>query len=262
MTPLIEGRGIVKRYSSRRGVGVLALDSVNVAVHPGELVGVVGESGSGKSTLSRVLVGIERPTAGQVLHNGATVQSPQEWAALRSDVQYIFQNPFASLAPHLTIGRSVGDFLDINKIGTKPERRDRVANALEMVGLKAADADSYPGVFSGGQRQRICIARVLVSEPKLIICDEIVSGLDVSVQAQILNLLVSLHEKSGVGLVFVSHDLRVVKYLCDRIVVMVSGQIIETGETESLFGSPQHAYTQQLLEAVPAGIEQFNGYLR
>jgi ABC-type oligopeptide transport system ATPase subunit len=255
VTPLIEGRGIVKRFAGRgRSADVLALDDVDIAVGMGELVGIVGESGSGKSTLSRILVGIERATTGTVLHNGEPVLDPVGWKGLRRDVQYVFQDPYMSLAPHLTVGRSIVDGLDIRGEGTPSDRAERVAQTLERVGLKASDALAYPAVFSGGQRQRICLARALVLDPKIIICDEIVSGLDVSVQAQILNLLVELHVEQGVGLVFVSHDLRVVKYLCQRIIVMHRGHVVEANETEALFSDPQHEYTRHLLDCVPVGL--------
>jgi len=173
---------------------------------------------------------------------------------LRLDIQYIFQDPFLSLAPHMTVGQSIRDGLDIRGEGTPLERDERVSKILELVGLKASDANSYPAVFSGGQKQRICLARALILNPKVIICDEIVSGLDVSVQAQILNLLVELNQKNGVGLIFVSHDLRVVKYLCQRIIVMHQGLIVEANNTEELFANPKHEYTQHLLSSVPAGL--------
>ena len=255
MTPLIEGRGIVKRFAGRgRSADVLALDGVDISVGLGEVVGIVGESGSGKSTLSRILVGIERATQGIVSHTGEPVAHAAGWGRLRRDVQYVFQDPYMSLAPHLTVGRSIVDGLDIRGEGTAGDRADRVAQTLERVGLKAADARAYPAVFSGGQRQRICLARALVLDPKIIICDEIVSGLDVSVQAQILNLLVELHREQGVGLVFVSHDLRVVKYLCQRLIVMHRGIVVEANETQALFSDPQHEYTRHLLDCVPAGL--------
>ena len=255
MKPLLEATGIVKEFRGRgRSLDVVALDGVDISIMPGEIVGIVGESGSGKSTLSRILVGIEHATKGVVKHNDEVVASPADWRTLRLDIQYIFQDPYLSLAPHMTVGQSIGDGLEIRGEGTSAERSKRIGENLEMVGLKASDAQSYPAVFSGGQRQRISLARALILNPKLIICDEIVSGLDVSVQAQILNLLVELHRNQGVGIVFVSHDLRVVKYLCDRILVMHRGLVVETNTTENLFAHPQHEYTQHLLSCVPAGL--------
>lgn len=255
MTPILEAQGIVKQFRGRgRSTDVLALDGVDFCVKPGEVVGIVGESGSGKSTLSRILVGIEGATQGTVRHDGKLVSTSEDWRRLRRDVQYVFQDPYLSLAPHLTVGRSIGDGLDIRGKGTRAERDDLVARTLQMVGLKPADAHAYPAVFSGGQRQRISLARALVLSPRVIICDEIVSGLDVSVQAQILNLLVDLHREQGVGIVFVSHDLRVVKYMCQRLIVMHRGQVVESNETAALFSDPQHEYTRHLLACVPAGL--------
>ena len=255
MKPLLEANGIFKEFRGRgRSLDVTALDGVDFSMMPGEVVGIVGESGSGKSTLSRILVGIEKATSGVVNHNDKAVETPADWRALRFDVQYIFQDPYLSLAPHMSVGQIIGDGLEIRGEGTPEDRANRVAKTLEMVGLKASDAQSYPAVFSGGQRQRISLARALVLNPKVIICDEIVSGLDVSVQAQILNLLVELHRDQGVGIVFVSHDLRVVKYLCQRILVMHRGLIVETNTTENLFSNPQHEYTKHLLSCVPAGL--------
>lgn len=255
MTPILQARGIVKDFRGRRrSLDVLALVGVDIEVNPGEIIGIVGESGSGKTTLSRILVGIEQSSKGEITHNGELVRSANDWRALRMDVQYIFQDPYLSLAPHMTVGQIIGDGLDIRQVGTPADRAERVARTLEMVGLKASDAQSFPAVFSGGQRQRISLARALVLDPKVIICDEIVSGLDVSVQAQILNLLIEIHRKQKVSLVFVSHDLRVVKYLCQRIIVMHRGAIVEENHTEQLFANPRHEYTRHLLSCVPAGL--------
>lgn len=254
---LIEGKNIFKRYLGRsRSADVLALNDVNIRVNPGDTLGIVGESGSGKSTLSKILVGAEKPTQGSVLHNGNPVISRKDWNALRQDVQYIFQDPYMSLAPHLTVGQSIIDGLEIRGVGTPEDRGRIVGDTLELVGLRAQDGNVYPSNFSGGQRQRVCIARALVLEPKVIICDEIVSGLDVSVQAQILNLLVQLHTRKNLGIVFVSHDLRVVKYLCNQIMVMNAGAVVEAGATEAVFSNPQHDYTRHLLSCVPSGIEE------
>ncbi|MGB4135290.1 MAG: ATP-binding cassette domain-containing protein [Microbacterium sp.] len=252
-TAILSAEDLVKRYRvPGRRDPLIAVDGVSLSISPGEIVGVVGESGSGKSTVSRMLVGIEPATSGTVRHGDAAVHSTAQWRALREDVQYVFQDPYGSLAPHLTVRQTVGDALDLRRRGTAGERNERVATALERVGLRAEDGRSYPGVFSGGQRQRISLARALVMEPRLIICDEIVSGLDVSVQAQILNLLLELRERLDVAYVFVSHDLRVVKYLSDRVLVMHDGHIVEQGEAAAVFEDPQHEYTKTLLASLPA----------
>lgn len=251
MTDIIRGENLVKRYRvPGRRDALVAVDDVTIGVRRGEIVGLVGESGSGKSTVSRMLVGIEPASSGTVRFAGDTV-GPRQWRSVRDHVQYVFQDPYGSLAPHLTVRQTVGDALDLRRLGSARERDERVAHVLEEVGLRGSDAKSYPAVFSGGQRQRISLARALVMEPELIICDEIVSGLDVSVQAQILNLLLGLRERLGVSYLFVSHDLRVIKYLCDRVIVMKSGRIVEAGETERLFADPQHEYTKTLIAAVP-----------
>lgn len=251
MTDIIRGENLVKRYRvPGRSGPLVAVDDVTIGVRRGEIVGLVGESGSGKSTVSRMLVGIESASSGTVRFGGEQV-GPRQWRSVRDSVQYVFQDPYGSLAPHLTVRQTVGDALDLRRMGTPAERDERVGRVLEEVGLRRSDARSYPGVFSGGQRQRISLARALVMEPELIICDEIVSGLDVSVQAQILNLLLGLRERLDVAYLFVSHDLRVIKYLCDRVIVMKSGRIVEQGETEQLFADPQHEYTKTLIAAVP-----------
>lgn len=252
MTELISGTGLVKRYRlPRQRKPLVAVNSVSLAVEESEIVGLVGESGSGKSTVSRMLVGVEAMTSGTVRYQGRPVESRREWRELRNHVQYIFQDPYGSLAPHLTVRQAVGDSLDLRGIGTPQDRDHRVAKVLEDVGLRPSDAGSYPAVFSGGQRQRISLARALIMEPKLIICDEIVSGLDVSVQAQILNLLLSLKDRFNVSYLFVSHDLRVIKYLSDRVLVMRSGELLEQAPAAQLFADPQHPYTRELIAAVP-----------
>lgn len=249
---ILAAHNLIKTYRvPGRRDPLVAVDDVSLDVRPGEIVGIVGESGSGKSTVSRMLVGIEQATSGTVIHRGNPVSGARAWRALREDVQYVFQDPYGSLAPHLTVRQTVGDALDIRKEGTSASRDERVAQVLRDVGLRPADAGSFPGVFSGGQRQRISLARALVMEPSVIICDEIVSGLDVSVQAQILNLLLGLRERLDVAYLFVSHDLRVVKYLSDRVIVMNGGRVVETGTTEQVFADPQHEYTKRLLAAVP-----------
>jgi ABC-type oligopeptide transport system ATPase subunit len=252
VTELISGVDLVKKFKlPRQRKPLVAVKSVSLTVDESEIVGLVGESGSGKSTVSRMLVGVESMTSGTVKYRGKPVESKKEWSELRNHVQYVFQDPYGSLAPHFTVRQTVGDSLDMRGIGTPLERDRRVANVLEDVGLRPSDAGSYPAVFSGGQRQRISLARALIMEPKLIICDEIVSGLDVSVQAQILNLLLDLKDRFNVSYLFVSHDLRVIKYLSDRVLVMRSGEVLEQAAAEQLFANPQHPYTRELIASVP-----------
>jgi len=243
---------IVKQFGGRRqSARVHAVNGVTLSVGPGEIVGLVGESGCGKSTLSRVLVGIEKATSGSVMLDGEPMHDERDWHRLRGRVQYVFQDPYGALCPTMTIGETMMDALAINGLGNRAERRERATQMLEQVGLAPGDLNRYPSQFSGGQRQRIGLARALVLEPELIICDEIVSGLDVSVQAQILNLLSDLQQRLGVALLFISHDLRVVRYLCDRVAVMYLGQIVEEGRVEEVFSRPLHPYTRGLLASVP-----------
>ena len=250
--PVLATEQIVKQFGGRRqSARIHAVNGVSLAVGSGEIVGLVGESGCGKSTLSKVLVGIEAATSGDVMLDGARVADREGWRALRRRVQYVFQDPYGALCPTMTIGETLTDALAINGVSDKAERREKATRMLEQVGLAAGDLDRYPRQFSGGQRQRIGLARALVLEPELIICDEIVSGLDVSVQAQILNLLSDLRQELGVALLFISHDLRVVRYLCDRVVVMYLGQVVEEGPVEGVFSGPRHPYTRGLLASVP-----------
>jgi oligopeptide/dipeptide ABC transporter ATP-binding protein len=252
----IAAEAIAKRFAGRgrrgRAGGVYAVNDVSLTVAAGEIVGLVGESGCGKSTLSRILIGIETPTSGRVLLDGVPVAGRDGWRALRRRVQYVFQDPYGSLCPTMTVGETLTDALAVNGLGgSKQGRRERAGEILGQVGLSAADLDRLPSQFSGGQRQRIGLARALILEPEVVVCDEIVSGLDVSVQAQILNLLRDLRARLGVGLLFISHDLRVVRYLCDRVVVMYLGRIVEQGTVEEVFGDPRHPYTRGLLDSVP-----------
>lgn len=254
MSGVLEARDIRKTFSVRREGQTRVLKAVNhvsVAVQPGEILGLVGESGCGKTTLSRIMIGIEQASAGEVLYDGKPVESRADWRALRRSVQYVFQDPFTALCPTMRIGEALAEPLIIHRIGTRDERAGRVARMLEMVGLHPDVARRMPNQLSGGQRQRVNLARALMLEPKILICDEIVSGLDVSIQAQVLRLLVDLQEKLGLSLIFISHDLRVVRYLCSRVLVMYLGEIVEQGPTETVFDSPQHAYTRALLAAIP-----------
>ncbi|MDI2127461.1 dipeptide ABC transporter ATP-binding protein [Yinghuangia seranimata] len=251
--PVLAVSSLGKVFRSRRN-RVVALDDVSLELFRGETLGVVGESGSGKSTLVRTLVGVHSATSGRILFEGRDITRPgrADQRALRRSVQMVFQDPYASLNPRLTVGAIVADPLVSQGIGTPAERRRRVGELLERVGLDASAADRLPRDFSGGQRQRIGIARALAPEPSVLICDEPVSALDVSVQAQVVNLLADLQAELGLSMVFIAHDLAVVRQVSHRIAVMRAGRVVETGPAEELCAHPRHPYTQALLAAVPS----------
>ncbi|GLW73914.1 ABC transporter ATP-binding protein [Kitasatospora phosalacinea] len=259
--PVLRVRGLAKHYPTgggpfrRRGTGaVRAVDGVDLELHRGETLGLVGESGCGKSTLASVLMGAERPSAGTVEVDGQDLFAldRRQLRAVRRRMQMVLQDPYSSLDPRMTIGRIVAEPLAIHPEVLPRERRPaKVAELLRLVGLDPAHADRYPHQLSGGQRQRVGIARALALGPELLLCDEPVSALDVSVQAQVLNLLADLRERLGLACLFIAHDLAVVQYLCDRIAVMYLGRIVETGTREQVYGSPYHPYTRALLAAVP-----------
>jgi oligopeptide transport system ATP-binding protein len=257
--PLLTVSGLVKHYSpgsvlfGRGREPVKALDGVDLAVGRGETLGLVGESGSGKSTLCRAMLGLIRPSSGSVDFDGREISglSRREMRPLRSQMQMIFQDPYASLNPRKRAGQIVGEPLRIHGIASGAELRTRVGDLLEQVGLSAEHRDRYPHEFSGGQRQRIGIARALAPEPRLIVADEPVSALDVSIQAQILNLLGDLQSELGLTYVFVAHDIGVVRHVADRIAVMHDGRIVEEGAADRVCDSPQDPYTRTLLAAVP-----------
>ena len=232
---------------------VKAVDDITFTIYEGETVSIVGESGCGKSTTGRAILRLEEPTAGNVIFEGTdlTKLSKGEMRKYRKDLQIIFQDPYASINPRQTVASVLNEAMHIQKVLPKKERRARIEQLLETVGLRAYQADRYPHEFSGGQRQRIGIARALSVNPKLIICDEAVSALDVSIQAQVLNLLEELQNEFGLTYLFISHDLGVVRHISDRIIVMYLGKIVEIADKTSLFENPQHPYTKALLSAIP-----------
>ncbi|MFG2029230.1 ATP-binding cassette domain-containing protein [Streptomyces sp. NPDC048825] len=237
---------------------VHALRGVSFAIPQGQRFGIVGESGCGKSTLLRILAGLDRPTSGSVAIDGRDITGLRERQLrfVRERLQLVFQDPMSSLDPRMRVGDIVAEPLVAQG---HPNRRERVAELLEAVGLRADAADRYPHQFSGGQRQRISIARALAPRPKIIVADEPVSALDVSVRAQVLNLIADLVDELSLTLVFVSHDLSVVRHVCDRVAVMHDGQIVETGPTEQVYEEPQHSYTRSLIAAVPTLSKALSG---
>ena len=233
---------------------VKAVDGINFEIMPGETFGLVGESGCGKSTTGRAIVKIYTPTAGKVVFDGEDITKikVKELSQFRKNVQMIFQDPYASLNPRMTVGEIIREPMDIHNIySTKEERESRVRELLEIVGLKPDHIRRYPHEFSGGQRQRIGIARTLALNPKFVVCDEPISALDVSIQAQVINLLENIQEKMGISYLFIAHDLSMVKHISDRIGVMYLGNMVEIGEADDVYNSPLHPYTQALLSAVP-----------
>ncbi|MFD6062636.1 ATP-binding cassette domain-containing protein [Rhodococcus wratislaviensis] len=251
-TPLLDIRGLNKTFGGSRGSK--ALDDVYLSVPEGGTFGLVGESGSGKSTLIKCIVRLERPDSGTVTFEGRDVHALRggELRRFRRDVQLVAQDPYASLNPRMTVEQIVGEGLVVHRLArTRAERRDRVAQTLIEVGLDPDAMARLPATFSGGQRQRIAIARALILRPRLLVCDEPVSALDVSVQAQVINLLASLHEDLGVTILFIAHDLAIVQQLCSQVAVLRSGVVVEEGPTRQVFSTPRHRYTRELLEAVP-----------
>ncbi|EMX4957844.1 MULTISPECIES: ABC transporter ATP-binding protein [Raoultella] len=247
-TPLLTVNQLSKTFL-RRGEAVRAVDNVSFNLHAGETWALVGESGSGKSTTGRLVLGLTPATAGDVVFEGRSLMglNAAGWRSVRRDMQMIFQDPLSSLDPRRRIGYSLEEPLIIHGID---KRKIRVAEMLEQVGLRPQDAARYPHEFSGGQRQRIGIARALILKPKLIVCDEPVSALDVSIQSQILNLLMALQREYGLAYLFISHDLNVVRHIADRVGVMYRGKIVEQGETERIFTHAGHDYTRYLLNAI------------
>lgn len=260
--PLLTINNLDKTYLSKSGwfskeTPFKAVDQVNFNLYEGETLGLVGESGCGKSTLANVILQLDKASAGEIIYKGVDITTLSKTAIreLRKDIQIIFQDPYASLNPRIPVGRAIMEPMKVHGIGTSDtDRKDRVLKLLEQVGLDASYFSRYPHEFSGGQRQRIGIARTIALEPKLIICDESVSALDISVQAQVLNLLNDLKENFGFTYIFISHDLAVVKYMSDNLIVMNKGQIEEMNDADAIYANPEKEYTKKLIHAIPKGL--------
>ncbi|MGG6309916.1 ABC transporter ATP-binding protein [Paenibacillus macerans] len=251
---LIEVEGLKKYFHVGGGNVLKAVNDISFSIAEGETLGLVGESGCGKSTAGRTILRLYEPTDGSVRFNGTDINqlSPKKMKAMRRDMQMIFQDPYASLNPRFTVTDIIGEALDIHGMaGSRAERKKRVEELLDMVGLNPDHATRYPHEFSGGQRQRIGIARALAVNPKFIICDEPISALDVSIQAQVVNLLKDLQDRLGLTYLFIAHDLSMVKHISDRVAVMYLGRIVELADSEELYANPMHPYTKTLLSAIP-----------
>lgn len=254
-TPLLEVKGLKQYFRINRSFIVKAVDDVSFTIRPGETYGLVGESGSGKSTIGRSVIRLYDPTAGQITFDGQDISGRLDKATnsrLRTQMQMIFQDPMASLNPRKKVEDIIAEGLDIHHMyHSREERRDKVEKILAKVGLAPEHAERYPHQFSGGQRQRVGIARALIMDPKLIIADECISALDVSIQAQVVNLMKDIQAETGTAYLFIAHDLSMVKYISDRIGVLHLGHLLETGTTEEIFENPIHPYTRSLLSAIP-----------
>lgn len=254
--PLLKVEGLKQYFRVSGSYTVHAVEDVSFEIYPGETYGLVGESGSGKSTIGRSIIRLYDPTAGEILFNGRDISgrlSREDNRMLRTQMQMIFQDPMASLNPRKKIGDIIGEGLDIHhSYQTNAEREEKIKAILQKVGLAPEHATRYPHQFSGGQRQRVGIARALIMNPKLIIADECISALDVSIQAQVVNLMKDIQQETGTAYLFIAHDLSMVKYISDRIGVLHLGHLLETGTTEEIFENPMHPYTKSLLSAIPA----------
>lgn len=254
-SPLLEVRDLKQYFPIKTGMfkskPLKAVDGVSFSINPGETLGLVGESGCGKTTVGRSILRLYTPTGGDVFFNGERVDE-KSIGHMRKEMQMVFQDPYSSLNPRMTVEDIIGEPLDVHKLyASRKDRRDKILELMELVGLNAEHATRYAHEFSGGQRQRIGIARALSVDPDFIICDEPISALDVSIQAQVINMLKDLQEKRGLTYLFVAHDLSVVKYISDRVVVMYLGMVVEQAETEELYSNPKHPYTKALLSAIP-----------
>uniref|UniRef100_A0A7C4MNB1 ATP-binding cassette domain-containing protein n=1 Tax=Desulfatirhabdium butyrativorans TaxID=340467 RepID=A0A7C4MNB1_9BACT len=259
MPPLLRVDNLVKSYPIRKGMfqvhpeTFVAVDHISFRIHSGETLGIVGESGSGKTTTGRTVLFLEKPTSGTVLFEGRDIGNldGRSLRSLRRQMQMIFQDPFESLNSRMTVGEIIEEPFFIHRSGSLRDRHRSVLELLDRVGLPASAIDKYPHEFSGGQRQRIGIARAIALRPKLIVCDEPVSSLDVSIQGQILNLLIDLQQELGMAYLFISHNLSVVKHISDRVAVMYRGRFVETAPAETLYRNPLHPYTRMLIDAIP-----------
>lgn len=257
--PLLVVHDLVTRFDINSGIfgkvagRVHAVEGVSFSLTAGETLAIVGESGCGKSTVARSLLQLDRPVSGSIRYQGKEMlgASRSDLRAFRRDVQMVFQDPFASLNPRMTIFRSLSDPMIVHRALPRARLRERVAELLRLVDMDADALDRFPHAFSGGQRQRICIARALALDPRLIVADEAVASLDVTIQAQVVNLLMDIQQRLGIGLIFISHDMAVVERIAHRVAVMYRGQIVEIGDRQSVFNAPQHPYTRKLLAMVP-----------
>ena len=254
--PLLQVRNLKQYFKISAHYTVRAVDGVSFDIYPGETYGLVGESGSGKSTIGRSIIRLYEPTAGQILLDGKDISGKLDkktMVDLRTQMQMIFQDPMACLNPRKKVGEIIGEGLDIHHLyASHAERKEKIDRILAKVGLAPEHADRYPHQFSGGQRQRVGIARALIMDPKLIIADECISALDVSIQAQVVNLMKDIQQETGTAYLFIAHDLAMVKYISDRIGVLHLGHLLETGTTEEIFSNPVHPYTRSLLSAIPS----------
>ena len=258
MMPLLQARGLVRRYVMRKGLlgratEVRAVDGVSLNLHAGQVLGLVGESGCGKSTTGRMVLGLEAPDAGDVMFEGAAMPPPgsAEWRRQRARMQMVYQDPLGALDRRLPVAAQIAEPLEIHGLGGATERAARVEALLRQVGLRGDHGARYPHELSGGQRQRAVLARALATDPVLLVCDEPISALDVSIQAQVMNLLVELQQSRGIGMLFVSHDLRAVRQMSQRVAVMYLGRIVEEGEPDAVLHDPAHPYAQALVSAIP-----------
>jgi len=262
-TPILQVRELKKSFAVRRGFlqrsgsAIRAVDGVDLEIQPHQTLGLVGESGCGKSTVARLILRLLLPDSGRIRFEDQEISDFDErtFKPLRKRMQMIFQDPYSSLNPRMTVAQSIGEGVRMAGIESKPDQRRRIEQLLDMVGMPKASADRYPHEFSGGQRQRVGIARALSVAPRLILCDEPISALDVSIQAQIINLLKDLQQELGLSYLFISHDLNVVSYICDHVCVMYRGQIMESAPADMLFESARHPYTLKLLAAIPGSKE-------